>query len=249
MVYIKRTVRILGTHMTNHTVLIVEDRMSIRTLIADYLSQQAYEVTQANNGVDALKLCHAHTYDCILLDLMMPQMDGMTFLQELRQTSTVPVIVMSAKIEEFDKIEALNAGADEYVTKPVSMREVVARIQAIIRRAKSTFPTTQSAPKTNLNTPIHIDERHHALFLHTKPITLTSTEYKIIAHLYKHQGKIITRQEFGEVLYGNENVKIDRSIDMHIKNIRNKIEPNPDNPIYILTVYGVGYRMNNTALL
>ncbi len=249
MLYIKRTVRILGTHMTNHTVLIVEDRMSIRTLIADYLSQQAYEVTQANNGVDALKLCHAHTYDCILLDLMMPQMDGMTFLQELRQTSTVPVIVMSAKIEEFDKIEALNAGADEYVTKPVSMREVVARIQAIIRRANSTFPTTQSAPKTNQNAPIHIDERKHTLFLNTKPITLTSTEYKIIVHLYKHQGKIITRQEFGEVLYGNENVKIDRSIDMHIKNIRNKIEPNPDNPIYILTVYGVGYRMNNTALL
>jgi DNA-binding response OmpR family regulator len=129
------------------------------------------------------------------------------------------------------------------------MREVVARIQAIIRRANSTFPTTQSAPKTNQNAPIHIDERKHTLFLNTKPITLTSTEYKIIVHLYKHQGKIITRQEFGEVLYGNENVKIDRSIDMHIKNIRNKIEPNPDNPIYILTVYGVGYRMNNTALL
>ena len=249
MVYISNNLRILGTDMTTHTILIVEDRISIRTLIADYLTQQAYEVTQASSGVDALKLCYAHHYDCILLDLMMPQMDGMTFLQALRQISTVPVIVMSAKLEEFDKIEALNAGADEYVTKPVSMREVVARIQAIIRRANSTFATTQPAPKTNLNTPIHIDERSRTVFFNMKPLTLTSTEYKIIVHLYKHQGKIITRQEFGTMLYGNENVKIDRSIDMHVKNIRNKIEPNPDSPVYILTVYGVGYRMNNTTLL
>ena len=235
--------------MTNHRILIVEDRMSIRTLIADYLTQQAYEVFQAHNGVDALNQCSTQTFDCILLDFMMPQMDGMTFLKELRKTSTVPVIIMSAKLEEYDKIEALNAGADEYITKPVSMREVVARLQAIIRRANNTFSTTLSVSQPNPHAAIRIDEYSHTVFLHNMPIAATSTEYKIIAHLMKNQGKIVTRQEFGVVLYGNENVKIERSIDMHIKNIRNKIEPNPDNPIYILTAYGLGYRMNNTVEL
>ena len=236
-------VKWIVTIMPNRRILIVEDRISIRTLIADYLSQQAYDVSQAHNGIDALKLCRAQHYDCVLLDLMMPQMDGMTFLHELRQISTVPVIVMSAKLEEFDKIAALNAGADEYVTKPVSMREVLARIQAIIRRVEI-MATSMPQNQIQTNHTISIDEQHHTVFVNTLPISLTNTEYKIITHMIKNSGKIITRQEFGHLLYGNDSVKIDRSIDMHIKNIRSKIEPDLENPIYILTVYGVGYRIN-----
>ena len=232
--------------MPQRRILIVEDRLSIRTLMTDYLCQQEYVVSQAPNGVEALKLCRSQTYDCVLLDLMMPQMDGMTFLRELRQISMVPVIVMSAKLEEYDKVTALNAGADEYITKPVSLREVLARIQAIIRRVDMlTTPITPSA-KITLGS-LHIDEFHHAVLLNSVPIPLTNTEYKIMTHMIRNIGKIITRQEFGQILYGDETIKIERSIDMHIKNIRNKIEPDQENPIYILTVYGVGYRMNDAV--
>lgn len=233
--------------MTNQRILIVEDRISIRTLVTDYLVQQGYEVSQAQNGIEALKQCYTGTYDCVLLDLMMPQMDGMTFLRELRQISTVPVIVMSAKLEEFDKIEALNAGADEYITKPVGMREVVARIQAIIRRVNNMPARGYSAPQNQINT-LSFDEQRRIVFLNNKTVPLTNTEYKIITHMLKNIGKIITRQEFGQILYGSDTIKIDRSIDMHIKNIRHKIEPDLENPIYIMTVYGVGYRMNTTIV-
>ncbi len=233
--------------MTNQRILIVEDRISIRTLVTDYLAQQGYEVSQAQNGIEALKQCYTGTYDCVLLDLMMPQMDGMTFLRELRQISTVPVIVMSAKLEEFDKIEALNAGADEYITKPVGMREVVARIQAIIRRVNNMPARGHSAPQNQINT-LSFDEQRRIVFLNNKTVPLTNTEYKIITHMLKNIGKIITRQEFGQILYGSDAIKIDRSIDMHIKNIRHKIEPDLENPIYIMTVYGVGYRMNTTIV-
>ena len=233
--------------MTNQRILIVEDRISIRTLVTDYLVQQGYEVSQAQNGIEALKQCYTGTYDCVLLDLMMPQMDGMTFLRELRQISTVPVIVMSAKLEEFDKIEALNAGADEYITKPVGMREVVARIQAIIRRVNNMPARGRSAPQNQINI-LSFDEQRRIVFLNNKTVPLTNTEYKIITHMLKNIGKIITRQEFGQMLYGSDAIKIERSIDMHIKNIRHKIEPDLENPIYIMTVYGVGYRMNTTIV-
>jgi two-component system response regulator ResD len=233
--------------MTKRRILIVEDRISIRTLMTDYLAQQGYDVSQAQNGIDALKLCRTHTYDCVLLDLMMPQMDGMTFLCELRQISMVPVIVMSAKLEEFDKIEALNAGADEYITKPVGMREVVARVQAIIRRVNNMPTFGHLAPQNQINA-FTFDEQRRTVFLNNEPVPLTNTEYKIIIHMLKNTGKIITRQEFGQILYGSDAIKIDRSIDMHIKNIRHKIEPDLENPIYIMTVYGVGYRMNTTIV-
>jgi two-component system alkaline phosphatase synthesis response regulator PhoP len=170
-------------------------------------------------------------------------MDGMTFLCELRQISMVPVIVMSAKLEEFDKIAALNAGADEYITKPVGMREVVARVHALIRRVNNMPTFGHLAPQNQINA-FSFDEQRRTVFLNNEPVPLTNTEYKIIIHMLKNTGKIITRQEFGKILYGSDAIKIDRSIDMHIKNIRSKIESDLENPIYIMTVYGVGYRMN-----
>ena len=123
------------------------------------------------------------------------------------------------------------------------MREVLARIQASIRRVEI-VATWMPQNQIRTNDTISIDEQHHTVFVNTLPISLTNTEYKIITHMIKNSGKIITRQEFGHLLYGNDSVKIDRSIDMHIKNIRSKIEPDLENPIYILTVYGVGYRIN-----
>lgn len=225
---------------TPHTakqVLVVEDRLSVRTMIADYLTQHQYTVSVASNGQDAIHICHNQEFDCVLLDLMMPGMDGFQFLRRLRAISNVPVIVISAKIEERDKIEALELGADEYVNKPISMREILARIQALIRRASSSYPLAATPAS------ISLDRTLRNVIVGQTVIELTSTEYRIIELLFSEPGRVFARSEFAHHLYGKDNHKIARSLDMHIRNLRSKIEPKPDNPIYIITVYGVGYRI------
>ena len=135
----------------NKRILVVEDRLSVRTMIADYLTQHQYTVAVASNGHEALLLCQQQEFDCVLLDLMMPVMDGKEFLRRLRMISMVPVIVISAKLEERDKIEALELGADEYVNKPISMREILARLQALIRRASLTQPQVGTPQSVQLD--------------------------------------------------------------------------------------------------
>jgi DNA-binding response OmpR family regulator len=225
------------TQHMHKRVLVVEDRLSVRTMIADYLTQQQYGVAVASNGSEALQLCQAQEFDCILLDLMMPVMDGADFLCRLRATSTVPVLVISAKIEERDKIEILELGADEYVNKPISMREILARMQALIRRATMSQPTT--APSTT----VRLSTTTRAVLVGANTFELTSTEYRILELLLSEPGKVFGRSDFAVHLYGSDDHKIARSLDMHVRNLRSKIEPNPENPTYIITVYGAGYRI------
>lgn len=225
------------TPLLHKHILVVEDRLSVRTMIADYLTQQHYVVAVASNGSEALQLCHTQEFDCILLDLMMPVMDGSEFLRRLRATSMVPVLVISAKIEERDKIEALELGADEYVNKPISMREILARMQALIRRATMAHTVTPATPT------IRLDSSTRNVMVGQLIIELTSTEYRILELLLSDTGKVFSRSDFAVHLYGSDDHKIARSIDMHVRNLRSKIEPNPDNPIYIITVYGAGYRI------
>jgi DNA-binding response OmpR family regulator len=214
--------------------LVVEDRFNVRMMMSEYLTQQQFDVTTASNGVEALEQCQQRKFDCILLDLMMPTMNGIEFLQELRKTTTTPVIVISAKLEESDKISALEHGADEYITKPVSMRELTARINALLRRIaiQSNKPVTK----------VHLSDNGRTIALHNRTIDLTPTEYKILEALVLQPNKILSRKEIATALYGNEAVNIDRSIDVHIRNIRSKIEADAENPVYITTVYGAGYR-------
>lgn len=219
-----------------HSILIVEDRVSVRTMMADYL-KQTFEVVIASDGREALIQLQRHTFACILLDLMMPGMDGFTFLSELRTQYTTPVMVISARLDEADKIHALELGADEYVTKPISMREVAARVNAIIRR------TTQAYGETSTQEPIRLDEKRRCVIIRQQEYTLTSTEFKILNVLYQHHDEAISRTTISMALQTSNSSNIDRAIDVHIRNIRNKIEPNPDEPRYILTVYGVGYRL------
>jgi DNA-binding response OmpR family regulator len=221
----------------NKRILVVEDRLSVRTMIADFLSQHQYTVSVASNGQEALLLCQNQEFDCVLLDLMMPVMDGAEFLRRLRSISTVPVLVISAKIEERDKIEALELGADEYVSKPISMREILARMQALIRRASLTYP------QPPLYSSVRLDTTTRSVIVGKSHIELTSTEYRIIELLLSEPGRVFGRHEFALHLYGTEDHKIARSIDMHIRNLRSKIESNPDNPEHIITVYGAGYRI------
>lgn len=214
--------------------LVVEDRFNVRMMMSEYLTQQQFDVTTASNGLEALEHCQQRQFDCILLDLMMPTMNGIDFLRELRKSTNVPVIVISAKLEESDKITALEHGADEYITKPVSMRELTARINALLRRV---------AIQTNKPvTKVQLSNNGRTVLLHNRSVDLTPTEYKILEALVSQPNKILSRKEIACALYGSETVNIDRSIDVHIRNIRSKIESDADNPIYITTVYGAGYR-------
>ncbi|MFM7680190.1 MAG: response regulator transcription factor [Roseiflexaceae bacterium] len=221
----------------NKRILVVEDRLSVRTMIADYLSQHQYAVSVASNGHEALLLCQQQEFDCVILDLMMPVMDGTEFLRRLRMISMVPVLVISAKLEERDKIEALELGADEYVNKPISLREILARLQALIRRA------TLTQPQVGTPQSVQLDSVTRNALVRRIPVELTSTEYRILELLLTDPGRVFSRTNFAQHLYGKEDHKIARSIDMHIRNLRSKIEPHPDNPIYIITVYGAGYRI------
>ncbi len=217
--------------------LVVEDRFNVRMMMSEYLTQQQFDVTTASNGLEALEHCQQRQFDCILLDLMMPTMNGIDFLRELRKSTNVPVIVISAKLEESDKITALEHGADEYITKPVSMRELTARINALLRRVAM----QHHQPITK----IQLSNNGRTVVLHNRTVDLTPTEYKILEALVTQPNKILSRKEIAVALYGNDMVNVDRSIDVHIRNIRSKIEVDADNPVYITTVYGAGYRFQS----
>lgn len=214
--------------------LVVEDRFNVRMMMSEYLTQQQFDVTTASHGLEALEHCHKRQFDCVLLDLMMPTMNGLDFLRELRKTTNVPVIVISAKLEESDKITALEHGADEYITKPVSMRELTARINALLRRVSMQSATTVAK--------LQLSSNGRTVVTSHRSVDLTPTEFKILEALVAQPNKILSRKEIATALYGNESVNIDRSIDVHIRNIRSKIEVDADNPVYITTVYGAGYR-------
>lgn len=217
---------------TKH-ILIVEDRVSVRTMMADYL-KSSFSVSVADNGLEALRLIEQHTFDCVLLDLMMPTMDGIEFLTILRTKSNVPVLVISAKIDENDIVNALDLGADEYVTKPVSMRSVAARIHAIMRRTSSGEVTS------SLHFVLNAQSR--SVQINQREIMLTNIEFKILELLYTRANTVLSRQEISDVIYGIDRPNMSRSIDVHIRNLRLKIEPDPNEPTYITTVYGNGYR-------
>jgi DNA-binding response OmpR family regulator len=217
---------------TKH-ILIVEDRVSVRTMMADYL-KSSFSVSVADNGLEALRLIEQHTFDCVLLDLMMPTMDGIEFLTILRTKSNVPVLVISAKIDENDIVNALDLGADEYVTKPVSMRSVAARIHAIMRR------TSSGGVTSSLHFVLNAQSR--SVQINQREIMLTNIEFKILEILYTQANTVLSRQEISDVIYGIDRPNMSRSIDVHIRNLRLKIEPDPNEPTYITTVYGNGYR-------
>jgi DNA-binding response OmpR family regulator len=218
---------------TKH-ILIVEDRVSVRTMMADYL-KSSFTVSVADNGLEALRIIEQQTFDCVLLDLMMPIMDGIEFLTLLRTKSNVPVLVISAKIDENDIVTALDLGADEYITKPVSMRSVAARIHAIMRR---------SGHSTGLDNSPHfmLNAQSRSVVINQREIMLTNIEFKILELLYTRANTVLSRQEISDVIYGVDRPNMSRSIDVHIRNLRLKIEPDPNEPTYITTVYGNGYR-------
>ncbi|KPL78776.1 hypothetical protein ADN00_05955 [Ornatilinea apprima] len=225
----------------NETILIVDDEPKIVDLARSYLENGGYRVQAAGDGQTALVLMRTIKPDLVVLDLNLPVMDGLDVCRRLRRESDVPVIMLTARVEETDRLIGLELGADDYITKPFSPRELVARVRALLRRAKGEIRQLNQVRVHDLE----IDLEGHTVKKAGAALHLSPNEFKLLAVLAQHPGQTMTREQLMDHLHGVVVSGFDRSIDAHIKNLRKKIEPNPLEPVYILTVYGIGYKFND----
>jgi DNA-binding response OmpR family regulator len=223
------------------TILIVDDKTSVQRLVADYLAAHGFRTVVANNGREALFVSRHEKPDLVLLDIMMPEMDGFEFMRHFRKERNTPVIMLTAKIEETDKVIGLELGADDYVTKPFGMAELVARIRAVMRRVYEEPPT----PEVLRAGDVVLDKKNHIVTIGVHKIELTPSEFDLLAILMTSPGQVFSRADLLERLKGNSFENVERTVDVHIRNLRAKIEPDPANPQYVLTVFGVGYRFSD----
>jgi two-component system alkaline phosphatase synthesis response regulator PhoP len=220
------------------TILVVDDKASVRTVVRDYLTEEGFRVVTAENGRMALYVARHEKPDLILLDIMMPEMGGYEFLRAYRKERNTPVILLTARLEESDKVLGLELGADDYVTKPFGIREVVARIRAVLRRAGGA--AAQPAVLRAGDLVLDLDAR--TLHVGDRPIRLTPSEFELLAALMAAPGRAFTRLELLERLQGIAIEGVEHTVNTHIHNLRGKIEPDPSQPRYIEAVFGVGYR-------
>ncbi len=220
-------------------ILVVDDNPDIVKMLKAYLTGEGFEVATASNGQKALHIARQEKPDCIVLDLMMPEMSGGDFIRVYTAESDTPILVLTAKVEETDKVLGLELGADDYVTKPFSMRELTARIKALIRRASK----SQSETDILRAADITLDRKGHLVEIANQLIELTPSEFDLLAVLMSAPGRTYSRVELLERLGETTFLEgYERTVDVHIHNLREKIEPDPSQPIYIQTVYGTGYR-------
>jgi two-component system alkaline phosphatase synthesis response regulator PhoP len=220
------------------TILVVDDEKRLRRLLQDYLTQEGFRVVAAGDGQEALFVARYEKPDLIILDLMMPGMGGYEFLRAYRKERDTPVIILTAKLEEGDKVLGLELGADDYVTKPFGMRELTARVRAVLRRAGN--PPTE--PEKLRVADVTLDLDSHIAAVGDKLVDLTPSEFDLLATLMSTPGRTFSRLDLLERLQGIALESSERSIDVHIRNLRTKIEPDPRSPRYIESVYGIGYR-------
>ena len=220
------------------TILVVDDEPQIAQIAGDYLRHGGFDVITAANGVDALSLARARRPDLVVLDLGLPKLDGVEVAKTLRREGDVPIIMLTARIEESDRLAGLELGADDYITKPFSPRELVARVKSVLRRVDAAGAGGDVFRRGDLT----IDATRMAVTRGNDPIELTGTEFQLLAALARQPGRIFTRAQLLDAVRGTDVESFERAIDTHVKNIRRKLEPDPRNPRYILTVYGMGYK-------
>jgi len=225
------------------TILVVDDKANIRTLVREYLDEQGFHVIVADNGQNALYAARQDKPDLIILDIMMPEMNGYEFMLTYRKESDAPIILLTAKLEESDKVIGLELGADDYITKPFGMRELVARINTVLRRTGKTPKPSQILRAAD----IARDQEAHVLTVNGHFVQLTPSEVDLLAVLMESPGRVFSRQELLEEVQGTSFEGIARTVDQHVRNLRAKIEPNPAEPSYIETVFGVGYRFTEAT--
>jgi DNA-binding response OmpR family regulator len=222
------------------TILVVDDEPEIVRLLRSYLEKDGYRVVTAYNGEEALYVARHEKPNLVVLDILMPKMDGLAFTRRIRREQDVPIIMLTARAEETDRIVGLEMGADDYVTKPFSPREVVARVRAVLRRAQ---PTPEAPPIVRVG-PIVLDRAEHTVTVAEERVELTPTEFDMLETLMREPGRVFSREEILEAVHGVAFEAYERTVDAHVKNLRQKIEPDPTTPRYVLTVRGAGYRFN-----
>ena len=225
------------------SVLVVDDEEDIRELVGIYIKNEGYQVYKAANGKDALEIIDNMSIDIAILDVMMTDMDGITLCMEIRKKSNIPIIMLSAKDQDMDKVIGLSAGADDYLAKPFNPVELIARVKAQLRRYKDFNNQKQNNILEYLDLTMNIDT--HRVFLSSKEILLTPKEFAILELLWKNKGNVFSTERIYDMLWSEEEAyDINNVIMVHIRNIRSKIETDLKNPKYIKTVWGVGYKFS-----
>ncbi len=222
------------------TILVVDDKISLRRLVKDYLTEQGFRVLTAGDGQEALFIAREERPDLILLDIMMPKLDGYEFIRIFSKDHPTPIILLTAKLEESDKVLGLELGADDYITKPFGMRELLARVRAVLRRSGQPVPEVEVLRCSD----IVLDKTRHEVTVAGRAVNLTPTEFALLAELMSAPGRAFSRVALLEAAQGVALETLERSINVHIRNLRAKIEPDASRPRYIETVFGVGYRFN-----
>ncbi len=220
------------------TILVVDDEKRLVSVVEAYLEQEGYHVVKAYNGREALHVARDEKPDLIILDVMMPEMDGLEFMRHHRKENDTPIILLTAKVESDDRVIGLELGADDYLTKPFRPRELLARIRAVLRRVGETKPVASKLRSGD----IMLDREQHTVEVSGDYIDLTPSEFDILTALMSTPGRVFSRLELLDLIQGTAYEGYERTIDVHIKNLRAKIEADSRDPHYVQTVYGVGYR-------
>ena len=220
------------------TILVVEDEMKIARLVRDYLEHAGFDVIVAGMGEAAIASARGRRPDLVVLDLGLPGRDGLDVARELRRSSEVPIVMLTARGDETDRIVGLELGADDYVVKPFSPKELVARVRAVLRRTDA----RGAGPEVLRVSDVEMDVPRMRVTVDGGPVDLTPTEFQLLAAFLREPGRVFTRAQLLDALHGTTIESYERAIDAHVKNIRKKIEPAPGRPRYLLTVHGVGYR-------
>lgn len=226
----------------SQTILVVDDEQSILDLLEYNLERNGYTVVTARNGDEGLRQAHHHHPDLAVLDITMPGMDGLELCGRLRLELGTPVILLTARDSEVEKIVGLEVGADDYVTKPFSPRELMARVKAVLRRAKS--PTAAAAASLHIG-PVRLDPGKHEVSLHDTAVNLTAKEFCLLEYLMRNAGLALSRHAILDHVWGYDFYGDPRTVDVHIRRLREKVEPNPAAPSLIVTVPGIGYKFQS----
>ncbi|HYI98390.1 MAG TPA: response regulator transcription factor [Thermoleophilaceae bacterium] len=227
-------------------ILLVDDEQSVQKLLAFPLRKDGYDVVCACDGAEALERLDDDSYDLVVLDLMLPKVDGFEVCRRVRATSSVPIIMLTARIEEIDKVLGLELGADDYITKPFSVREFRSRVKAVLRRSELVARSAEDQAQEPLEDgELRIDFDKRLVTLAGKPVRLTYVEFEILAALARHPGRVYGRATLLELVWGDSAYRDPRTIDVHIRHLREKLEADPKHPELVCTVRGVGYRFRD----
>jgi DNA-binding response OmpR family regulator len=226
-------------------IILVDDEPEILTLVRDYLSREGFNVLTAINGTEGMELIERENPDLVLLDWMLPGMSGLEMCRRLRETSTIPIIMLTAKSEEIDRVLGLEFGADDYIVKPFSLRELAARIKTVLRRSSGVVQENGTS-SVLIRGELSIDVTSHKVLKKGQELCLTPTEFNILHLLATRPGTVYSRLQLLRQAMGEEYLYYERSIDTHVSNLRKKLEDNPSDPKYVETVFGVGYRFGES---